>query len=83
MACGSCAKRRQAAMQNMSVNQLQASEVQYNQPEHVFVRKRYIGERQRLSSVNESLSYGIRNPGEVLVILEDDFNAHPEWWQDV
>jgi len=92
MACGACAKKRAAAMAQMTQQVLPLATNQEN-PDNPgpnpdvavrgFTKKRYIGPRQRLQSVQESLSYGLRNPGEVLVILQIDAEAHPEWWEDV
>ena len=91
MACGACAKKaaaRQAAANKQVA--LPAAVTPVNpRPEPVvtssggFVSKRYVGPRQRVPSVLNNMSYGVRNPGEVLLIYEQDFVAHPEWWENV
>ena len=90
MACGACAKKAAARMAAQQMEALPAStpaavtvEPVVIQPLGNFVKKRYIGPSQRLTSVQPNLSYGMRNTGEVLVILEVDYQANLDWWEDV
>ena len=89
MACGACAKK--AAARQAAANQqvaLPASIIPVpSRPEPIqepdgLVRKRYIGPKQRIESYNSQFSYGVRNPGEVLLIFTQDAELHPEWWED-
>ena len=82
MACGSCAKKRAAKLANVQTTQVPTEPV-VQDTSMEFVRKRYIGPNQRLLSVNEQFSYGMRQTNEVLIIMKVDFEAHPEWWEDV
>ncbi len=93
MACGACAKkaaaRQAAANQQMALPATITLVGNEPRPEAIqtdnasLVRKRYIGPKQKLESFNGQLSYGIRNPGEVLLIFAEDYEAHREWWEDV
>ncbi len=97
MACGACAKKAAAKMAATQLTALPASitpvvprddsndgsVVAPTLPSSNFVKKRYIGPSQRLVSMQQNLSYGLRNTGEVLVILELDYQAKPELWEDV
>ena len=77
MACGPCAKkaaaRRAALLQRQEAIQPLAEG---------YVRKKYTGESKNLMSVRDGMSYGFRNTGDVIVILEEDYLANKEVWAD-
>lgn len=94
MACGACAKkaaaRAAAANQQVAlpatitpVQPIVNAEPRPEIDSNPLIQKRYIGPQQRLESANQMLTYGVRNPGEVLLIFQADYEAHPEWWADV
>ncbi|TXI88543.1 MAG: hypothetical protein E6Q36_05305 [Chryseobacterium sp.] len=77
MACGPCAKkaaaRKAALLKQQEMIQPLASG---------YVRKKYTGEPTNLLSVKDGMSYGFRNTGDVLVILEEDYLANTKVWAD-
>lgn len=78
MACGPCARKAAARKAALARSQ------EAIQPlANGYVRKKYTGESANLLSVKDGMSYGYRNPGDILVILEEDYLANKEVWADV
>lgn len=77
MACGPCAKKaaaRKAALVSQQQKAIQPLAEGY-------VRKKYTGKPGNILSVRDG-SYGFRNTGDVIVILEEDYLANKEVWAD-
>lgn len=92
MACGACAKKAAAKRMGNGEQPIPLPAAVTPTPPVAprpvdtvsqFVTKRYIGPKQKVPSVSDLLSYGTRSPGEILLILASDVEAHPEWWENV
>jgi len=92
MACGACARKAAARKASQGIQQVPLPASINQQPPVAprpdddtseYVTKRYIGPKQKVTSKSNLLSYGVRNYGEVLIILRSDAEDRPDLWEDV
>lgn len=78
MACAPCARKAAARRANALANKEPIQPLVDG-----YVKKKYIGPSAMLSSQKNNMSYGYRNTGDILIILEEDYLASQGLWEDV